>query len=122
MFHVPNKSRIRTHPTYGSDDSIGNNGAFDLVFNGYEVHCIASDGMLWEHVSVTINRKRCPGWEIMSYVKDLFWDEEDMVIQIHPPKSEYVNQHIYCLHLWRPIGVILPLPAQIMVGFKIQQK
>ena len=37
--------------------------------------------------------------------KALFWDEDDCVIQYHPPRSEYVNNHQNCLHLWRPIGV-----------------
>jgi len=116
MFHVPNQHRLRTHPELGTDDSYGNNGFFTFWFSGYEVYCQASDGIGWEHVSVTFNRKRTPPWEIMNHVKDLFWDEEDVVIQIHPPKSQYVNHHPYCLHLWRPIGVSLPLPDPIMVG------
>ena len=73
--------------------------------------------MGWEHVSVS-RRDRCPTWDEMCLVKALFWDEEDCVIQYHPPRSEYVNNHPNCLHLWRPIGVSLPMPPSIMVGFK----
>lgn len=116
MFHVPNQHRIRTHPRLGSDDSAGNNGCFIFWFKGYEVSCQASDGLGWEHVSVSINRKRTPSWEIMAQVKDLFWDQEDTVIQFHPPRSQYVNFHPFCLHLWRPIGVEIPLPDPRLVG------
>jgi len=46
----------------------------------------------------------------------LFWDAEDVVIQYHPAKSEYVNVHDNCLHLWRPVGVELPTPPRELVG------
>jgi hypothetical protein len=74
----------------------------------------------WEHVSVSINR-RMPNWTEMCFVKDLFWDEEETVMQLHPPKSAYVNLHPYCLHLWRPIGDAgcIPLPDPVLVGPKV---
>ncbi len=78
----------------------------------------------FEHVSVTIrNRKmeplrRCPTWEQMCLVKSLFWDDEQAVMQLHPPKSEHVNNHAFCLHLWRPTAVEIPLPPSICVGVK----
>lgn len=84
---------------------------------GKVILVIASDGMGWEHVSVSLP-SRCPTWEEMCYIKNLFWDETDTVIQYHPPKSEYVNAHPYCLHLWRKIGYEFPLPESIMVGPK----
>jgi len=126
MFHVPNQHRIRARikirprliPTH---DGYGNNGNFIFYFKGYEIFCQASDGMGWEHVSVTINRKRTPPWEIMAHVKDIFWDKEDTVIQFHPPESQYVNYHSLCLHLWRPIGIEIPLPDPEMVG-PVQKK
>jgi len=42
----------------------------------------------------------------------------DCVVQYHPPRSEYVNNHPFCLHLWRPAGLDLPLPPAWMVGIK----
>jgi len=60
---------------------------------------------------------RCPTWEEMCLVKDLFWDDTDCVIQYHPSRSDYVNNHPYCLHLWRPIGIELPRPDSIFVGY-----
>jgi hypothetical protein len=73
--------------------------------------------MGWEHVSVS-RQDRCPLWDEMCQIKSMFWDEDDCVIQYHPPRSEYVNLHKNCLHLWRPIGIELPMPDSIMVGFK----
>lgn len=118
MFHTPNQFRVRTHPYLGSDDSIGNNGFFIFDWQGYEVRVQASDGMGWEHCSVTINRLRTPTWEVMCKVKELFWDNEDTVIQYHPPESKYVNMHKYCLHLWRPTDFCIPVPDAILIGSK----
>lgn len=117
MFKVPENHRIQTG-LFGSKPNSGNNGAFKFNYKGYDISVIASDKCGWEHVSVTINRKRTPSWEIMCYVKNLFWDEDDVVIQFHPPKSQYVNNHEFCLHLWRQIGVIQCLPDSILVGLK----
>jgi len=130
MFHVPERFRIKKeqHALLGSDESYGNNGFFIFEWKGYQISCQASDsskldeeqikqlGGQWEHVSVSINRQRTPSWDVMCLVKALFWDEEDTVIQYHPPKSEYINMHPYVLHLWRPIGIELPRPNKIMVG------
>jgi hypothetical protein len=52
----------------------------------------------------------------MCFVKGIFWDEDDVVIQFHPRKGEYVNNHPYCLHLWRPVGITVPTPPPICVG------
>lgn len=64
---------------------------------------VFSWGGCWEHVSVSYSR-RCPTWEEMCRVKDMFWNEDECVIEYHPPKSEYINRHPYCLHLWRKCG------------------
>jgi hypothetical protein len=48
-------------------------------------------------------------------IKDIFWGEEEAVMQIHPPASEYVNIHPYCLHLWKPIGIEFPRPDKMLV-------
>jgi hypothetical protein len=69
----------------------------------------------WEHVSVSTDRRRSPNWREMCFVKDLFWDEEECVVQYHPPLSQYVKNHRYCLHLWKPMGP-LPIPPSSMVG------
>jgi hypothetical protein len=71
----------------------------------------------WEHVSIS-TRRRTPNWMEMCFVKDLFWSEEECVIQFHPPKSEYVNNHPFCLHLWRPADDHVRMPPSILVGVK----
>ncbi len=70
----------------------------------------------WEHVSVSTRRNRSPNWQEMCFVKDLFWDEEERVIQIHPPLSEYVKNDRWCLHLWKPLNAVLPAPPSTYVG------
>lgn len=119
-FNVPNKYRIRDGIGRNMD-AIGNNGAFQVkLARGQVVFVIASDGAGWEHVSVS-RRDRCPTWDEMCQVKDLFWGSEDCVVQYHPPHSEYVNLHPYCLHLWRQIGADIPVPDSILVGLKVKE-
>lgn len=62
---------------------------------------VGDDEEGWEHVSIVLSARRLPTWEEMCLIKDIFWDEEEMVVQIHPKKSEYVNL-TEALHLWRP--------------------
>lgn len=130
MFHVPESNRVINHPIIGSTKDNGNNGAFIIhQSNGRDLWIIASDatlweeagftGIKWEHVSVHAydgKRTLTPRWEEMCKIKDIFWDEEDVVIQFHPRKSEYINNHPNTLHLWRPIGIDLPTPPKGTVG------
>ena len=83
-------------------------GAHDILFGKLKlssgIECIFIAGWNeggWEHVSVGLPR-RLPTWEEMCEVKDIFWDDEEEVIQIHPKKSHYVNL-TEALHLWRPV-------------------
>lgn len=69
----------------------------------------------WDHVSVSF-RDRCPTWEEMCRIKDMFFYPEERCVEYHPPASEYVNFHPYCLHIWRPQHETLPAPPKIYVG------
>lgn len=74
----------------------------------------------WEHVSMD-GKNRMPTWEEMPQLKDMFFTEEECCVQYHPPKSEYVNNIPYCLHIWKPIekySGILPIPPSLFVGVK----
>lgn len=53
-----------------------------------------------EHVSVSLP-DRIPSWDEMCFIKNMFFDEEEVCIQIHPRKSQYINLHSNCLHLWK---------------------
>lgn len=106
-----------------SNASYGNNGAFFVTGPLGKLMVIASDGGGWEHVSVSVTRPRkakearTPTWEEICFVKDLFWEPDETVIQYHPAESEYVNLHSYCLHLWKPVGIELPTPPKMFVGW-----
>ena len=131
MFHVPEFHRIR-NGVLASCSADGNNGAFlfepPKTPRNTVLFVIASDGdggglskVPWEHASVS-TKKRCPYWDEMCFIKDLFWDDEDVVFQFHPAKSAYVNDHPYCLHLWRPIGIHIDVPPPIYVGHNTRKK
>ena len=116
-FHIPEKYRV-TSGQIGTLTASGNNGAFEihsLKFKNSRFAVIASDGEGWEHVSVSLHN-RCPTWDEMCFIKNLFWDAEDCVIQFHPPETDYVNNHPYCLHLWRKIGEEFEIPKSYLVG------
>jgi hypothetical protein len=115
-FHVPEKYRVLFGPLR-SDSTNGNNGQFFLPAPKFKTPMMAqaSDGMGWEHVSVSTS-SRTPSWSEMCAVKAMFWDAEDCVVQYHPPASEYVNCHPYCLHLWRPTNGEILMPPSILVG------
>src|ERR1700722_9587657 len=78
-----------------------NSGAFLGRCDGVTLNMIASDGAGWDHVSVSLGR-RCPTWDEMCWVKRLWFDDHETVIQYHPAAANYVNNHSFCLHLWRP--------------------
>ena len=102
----------------GSTSRLGNNGLFFIPcpLTKRKLKVVASDGMGWEHVSVSLP-DRDPLWKEMCFIKDIFWDGEEVVLQYHPKKSEYVNLHKHCLHLWRPAAQF-PVPPSMMVGPK----
>lgn len=104
---------------YGTTPADGFNGMFICWVKGRRVRIIASDGLGWQHVSVSLyGSQQSPSWAVMCEIKDLFWEPEDTVMQLHPPRSIWVNMHPGCLHLWRPTseGVSIPLPQPLMVG------
>ena len=113
--HTLDKYRLK-----GSNGNMGDsgNGYFKVYVNGRSFFVIASNGGGWDHVSVSYhsqNRKSCPTWDEMCAIKDMFFEEEETVVQYHPPKSEYVNIHPYCLHLWRPNNQDIPRPPKKFV-------
>lgn len=87
------------------------NGQAILEYGSVELAIQFSDSEGWEHVSVhVLDESRCPTWDEMCWVKEVFWQNEEAVIQLHPAKSQYVNVHPYVLHLWRPLSGSIPLP------------
>lgn len=130
----PNQYRHRNlGPLWSSTDADGMNGAFAIPLPGHGhrvvANCIVSNGdglkeigqEPFEHVSVHIveyGQQRTPTWEEMCQVKDIFWDDEECVVQYHPPKSEYVNNHPHVLHLWKWLGGQFPRHDKLLVGIQ----
>lgn len=95
-------------------------------YSRFFLSVISDDGIKtgWEHVSFKLVRKsrkrlmvveRTPTWSEVCEVKDIFWQEDECVMQIHPPKQFYVNTHPYVLHLWKPLHENIPQPHWSMV-------
>lgn len=114
---------------FKTGDSDGANGRYHLICpeTGRRLLVLGSDGRdwkeeglpgePWEHVSVSLfGRSSCPAWPEMEWVRGLFWEEGETVLQISPPRSVKVNYHPGCLHLWRPTATVIPLPPTICVG------
>lgn len=102
------------HPTGGWGDE--KCGAFKIKLEGSKLifNVIASDGGGWDHVSVS-TEERCPRWNEMQQIKELFFEDDELVMQLHPAKSNYINIHPHCLHLWRPHKMQIPTPDAAMV-------
>ena len=102
---------MRSEPNSGPD------GHFTIKGPKGDLFVIASNGMNWDHVSVSVakDKNKIPSWKEMCFVKDLFWEEDECVIQYHPPKSEYINIHKSVLHLWSPQMQVIPTPPLEMV-------
>ena len=64
-----------------------------------ELFFIFSTGCSFEHLSVS-TPARCPTWEEMCYMKDVFWNDDEVCMQLHP-----INQEI-------------PTPPSVLIGIR----
>ncbi len=71
---------------WGAFQFMGPCGTYLTVISSGE----GDDG--WQHVSCSTEHC-CPNWQEMCFVKDAFWNEEEIVFQLHPKKSDYINNH-----------------------------
>jgi hypothetical protein len=96
----------------------GDGGAFYVKSptgkRGDLLQVIATDGLGWDHVSVSMEQ-RLPTWPELEHVKRIFFAEDEVAMQLHVPAADHINVHPNCLHLWRPQAVPIPLPDKIMV-------
>jgi hypothetical protein len=108
--------RLRTGP-YASTPDYGNCGAFRVPCQGFFLNVLASDELGWDHVSVSLP-DRCPTHEEMEQVRSLFFKDDECVLQYSVPRTEHINQHPFCLHMFRPqaVDVVIPRPPSWMVG------
>lgn len=97
-------------------------GVFRININKNQQFLIlASTAMGWEHVSVSIKkasqtiRDRCPTWEEMKKIKEMFFLRDEWAIEYHPAVERNISISNYCLHIWRPQKIDLPIPPESMV-------
>jgi|SRR5215469_5427662 len=114
-----NRWRVRTGKM-GSTDALGWNGAFIVPIDGQLWQVILGDGTGlgtgWRHLSATnAQRREVPPWAVMCRLKELFFADDAWVVQFHPPKDDYVNDHPFVLHLWEPLEEKLPTPNIVLV-------
>lgn len=103
---------IKFYGSTGDDKS----GAFLIQspLDHANMRVIASVDMGWDHVSVS-RARRCPNWQEMEHVKRLFFNDDEVAMQLHVAVKEHVNFHPNTLHLWRPLIGTIPMPPAIMV-------
>ncbi len=102
---------IRHYGTAGDHTA----GAFNVPVGNVSLYVIATAGEGWDHVSVSLPN-RCPTWEEMSAVKRAFFRRNEWAVEFHPPESDNLSLHPFCLHLWRCQYREMELPPPIMVA------
>lgn len=113
QYRVKNAA-VKAHFGWFGDETCGMFSVPSKI-DGGELKVIASSDGGWEHVSVS-RKNRCPNWPEMSFIKSLFFLDDETVMQLHVPASDHVNDHQNCLHLWRPTNGDIPRPPSFMVG------
>jgi len=110
------RGRVRVGPM-ASDPSWCCCGAF-LVKSPVDrelMNVIASNGAGWDHVSVS-REDRCPTWAEMEFVRSLFFQNDETVMQLSVPREQHISICDTCLHMWRPQHANIPRPPAWMVG------
>lgn len=92
--------RAKVDPNIRSD--------FKFTINGKEkvrVAAVCNKDEGWEHVLYGHDEiERLPEWPEMVELKEMFWENNDIVIQVHPRRQDYVNDVPNVLHLWKKTG------------------
>lgn len=120
--NFPDQYRLHLRGTSYQNDDGAPFGVFIIpgrVAKGRPLKVIANSGELtgWDHASVTLegNDSKCPSWDEMCVVKNLFWSEDQTVVEFHPAKQDYVNISKGCLHLWHCTSQVFPTPPKFCV-------
>lgn len=110
------KYRIRSEEIMDYFGSFGNadEGCFRFRYQGNkrnELQVIACAAEGWDHVSVSL-KKRLPTYKEMRFIKNLFFRADETALEYHVPETDHINIHDYCLHLWRPHDLEIPMPPK----------
>lgn len=94
-FSFPRTYRVIQEAPRGEAFAVRRNDGLQVICSvGVEV-----DAKVWIHVSFS-RPDRIPDYQDIADVKKDFIGEDRKAIQVFPQKSEHVNYHPYCLHLW----------------------
>lgn len=104
---------LEPHLTQGGSP-LDDGAAYLIPFEGRSLRVLASWGMGWDHVSVSLSN-RTPNWREMEHVKRLFFEDYEWAMQLHAPPSKHINVHPYTLHMWRPQVEEIPVPPRVMI-------
>ena len=81
-----NKYRI-VLPIPGGEGDAGNG-----LFQFGPCRVVASNQDGWDHVSVSLPN-RCPTWSEMESVRNMFFTEDAVVMQLSVARSDHINLH-----------------------------
>jgi len=76
----------------------------------------------WKRIRVSLlNRwhrqvKAFPTWDDMCIIKDLFFNDDEATIEIHPSDEYRIHEKDYTIDLWKPLNKEMPLPNPNLVG------
>lgn len=91
-------------------------GKFIIPFENGTFEVTASNYMGWDHISIVVITKngmaRIAASEEIERLKKMFFGDE-VTIEVHPKKKDYINIDEVMLHVWRPLGKDLPLPPAV---------
>jgi len=90
-------------------------GIFQIPYENVVLRVMCGRGEGWDHVSVSLP-DRCPTWDEMNWIKNLFFKPDELAIQYHPPEKDYINVCKTVLHIWRPWKIKIPLPPKWMLA------
>ena len=94
----------------------------DIHIGGWDGSLILSWKGGWEHASVAPYARRIvPSWDDMCKLKEILFKDDEAVIQVHPSRTEYVNNLPNCLHIWRCTYKDMVLPPSVFVGLRVGQ-
>jgi hypothetical protein len=52
----------------------------------------------------------------MEQIKRLFFNDNEVAMQLHVTPDNHISVHPHCLHIWRPHDVEIPLPPKEFVA------
>ena len=95
---------------------------YNVLASDGEAHPDGSPGSEWDHVSVHVRKTKSgklvnstPTWEDMEYIRGLFFEDDETVMQLSVPRADHISHHDHVLHLWKPLKSAIPVPPKSLV-------